>query len=61
MNCKPWYRAQYSEIQIKKNIKLPSENLDSIFHTMNTEIIKQEIPNEDPTSSEEQIDYQLTV
>lgn len=41
--------------------KLPSENLDSIFHTTNTEIIKQEIPNEDPTSSEEQINYQLTV
>lgn len=42
-------------------MKLSRENLDSIFHTTNSEITKQETPNEGSTSTEEQINYQLTV
>lgn len=42
-------------------MKLPRENLDCIFHTTNSEITKQEMPNEDSTSTEEQINYQLAV
>lgn len=52
MNCKPWCRAQYSETEVKNNMKLPQDNSESIFHTMGSEIIKPEMSNEDPTNTE---------
>jgi len=61
MNCKPDAEFSIQKYIFKKKKKLPKENLDSIFHTTNTEIIKQEMSNEDSTSTEEQINYQLTV